>query len=75
MKSLPKYKTTQKREASTDRKSCEKYRAQGEEDKIPLDRIFLNQKAYRYLNMIGKGGFGKVWKVEHLATGQLFAMK
>jgi len=25
--------------------------------------------------MIGKGGFGKVWKVEHIATGKLYAMK
>jgi len=25
--------------------------------------------------MIGKGGFGKVWKVEHLATGKIYAMK
>ena len=25
--------------------------------------------------MIGKGGFGKVWKVEYKKTKQLFAMK
>jgi serum/glucocorticoid-regulated kinase 2 len=25
--------------------------------------------------MVGKGGFGKVWKVEHRATGKMYAMK
>ena len=35
----------------------------------------LNKKTFRYVNMVGKGGFGKVWKVEHLPTGRLFAMK
>ena len=75
MKSLPKYKSTHKKEVHhIERKSCEKYKLYCE-DKIPLDRLFLNKKGYRYLNMIGKGGFGKVWKVEHLGTGQLFAMK
>jgi serine/threonine protein kinase len=30
---------------------------------------------YEYLNVIGKGGFGKVFKVKEKKTGQLFAMK
>ena len=25
--------------------------------------------------MIGKGGFGKVWKVQHLPSGKIFALK
>ena len=35
----------------------------------------MKKKNYKYMNMIGKGGFGKVWKVQHLQTGQLYAMK
>lgn len=35
----------------------------------------MSKKHFRYVNMVGKGGFGKVWKVEHLQTGRLFAMK
>ena len=63
MKSLPKYKTSHKKEISCiERKSTEKYKVHYEE-KIQIDRLFLNKKAYRYLNMMGKGGFGKVWKV------------
>jgi hypothetical protein len=31
--------------------------------------------AYKYLNMIGKGGFGKVWKVQHLNSSKFYAMK
>lgn len=40
-----------------------------------MEHIFLSKQAYKYINMIGKGGFGKVWKVEHMATGRVFAMK
>lgn len=25
--------------------------------------VFLSKRAYKYMNMVGKGGFGKVWKV------------
>jgi len=76
MKSLPKYKTAQKKDLNcADKKYVEKHKTGDCEDKVPLERLFLSKKAYRYLNMIGKGGFGKVWKVEHLGTGQLFAMK
>ncbi|MCB0370931.1 MAG: hypothetical protein KDD45_16295 [Bdellovibrionales bacterium] len=30
---------------------------------------------YEYLHVIGKGGFGKVYKVRERKTGQFFAMK
>lgn len=30
---------------------------------------------YEYLNVIGKGGFGKVFKVKEKKSGQFFAMK
>jgi serine/threonine protein kinase len=45
------------------------------EGKMGFEHLFLTQKAYKYINMIGKGGFGKVWKVEHTATGRIYAMK
>ena len=45
------------------------------EGKMGLQHLFLTQKAYKYINMIGKGGFGKVWKVQHTATGRIYAMK
>jgi serine/threonine protein kinase len=35
----------------------------------------MMKNSYRYINMIGKGGFGKVWKVKHLGCGKLFALK
>lgn len=30
---------------------------------------------YEYIHVIGKGGFGKVYKVKDKKTGQLYAMK
>jgi serine/threonine protein kinase len=30
---------------------------------------------FNIFNPIGKGGFGKVWKVETKKTGQIYAMK
>lgn len=50
-------------------------RVREEEGKMGMEQIFLSKQAYKYINMIGKGGFGKVWKVEHMATGRVFAMK
>ena len=35
----------------------------------------MHKSNYKYINMIGKGGFGKVWKVKHISTGQFFALK
>lgn len=35
----------------------------------------MNKRSYEYLNMIGKGGFGKVWRVQHKNTGAIFALK
>jgi serine/threonine protein kinase len=35
----------------------------------------MAKKNYEYLNMIGKGGFGKVWRVRHKTTGAIFALK
>lgn len=46
-----------------------------EQGQAALEPLFLTKRAYKYLNMVGKGGFGKVWKVEHLPTGRTYAMK
>lgn len=37
--------------------------------------LFTDKKYYQYLAMIGKGGFGKVWRVKHLPTGNIYALK
>jgi len=81
MKSLPKYKSIGKHETPVierkDKDKCKNNHGNSHQnDKyMSPEKIFTEKKAYRYLNMIGKGGFGKVWKVEHLSTGRLFAMK
>lgn len=46
-----------------------------ETDSVGLTKEFMQKNNYKYINMIGKGGFGKVWKVKHLNSGQMFAMK
>jgi len=37
--------------------------------------IETGKKMFNILYPIGKGGFGKVWKVESKKTHQVFAMK
>lgn len=44
-------------------------------EKLPFEHNYLRKECYKYLGMIGKGGFGKVWKVEHLYSSKLYAMK
>lgn len=34
-----------------------------------------SKKSFQYKYIIGKGGFGKVWKVEHNKTRNQYAMK
>ena len=38
-------------------------------------RLALTKNNFQYLYCIGKGGFGKVWKVERKKLKQSFAMK
>jgi serine/threonine protein kinase len=40
---------------------------------INLQRVEKN--LFNYMYIIGKGGFGKVWKVEHKKTKNQYAMK
>ena len=35
----------------------------------------VSKSSFQLHYVIGKGGFGKVWKLEHKRTGELFAMK
>ncbi|CAD8164479.1 unnamed protein product [Paramecium pentaurelia] len=42
--------------------------------KIQQEMLFC-RNAFNFDFVIGIGGFGKVWKVEHKKTGQIFAMK
>lgn len=41
----------------------------------PSKTLEVSKKFFNVLNPIGKGGFGKVWKVETKKTRQIFAMK
>ena len=34
-----------------------------------------NKQQYEFSHVVGKGGFGKVWKVEEKKTKKVFAMK
>lgn len=38
-------------------------------------RALVERKQFNYKYIIGKGGFGKVWKVENIKTRNHFAMK
>jgi serine/threonine protein kinase len=37
--------------------------------------VRIEKTNFNYLYIIGKGGFGKVWKVEHKKTKNQYAMK
>ncbi len=37
--------------------------------------LALSKNQFLYMYAIGKGGFGKVWKVEKKKTKKMFAMK
>jgi serine/threonine protein kinase len=54
------------------------YRHEEEEQQVTsrepvLDAV--NKNMFRLEYVIGKGGFGKVWKVEMKKTGKIYAMK
>lgn len=35
----------------------------------------VDKNSFKYKYIVGKGGFGKVWKVEHRKTRKVWAMK
>jgi len=36
---------------------------------------WVSLKDFKLKHTVGKGGFGKVWKVQHKKTSEIFAMK
>ena len=57
--------------------------------KPPLDKPELGKKnqglspkeekitraSFKFIEAVGQGGYGKVWKVEHLKSREVYAMK
>ena len=39
------------------------------------DSESINKNSFEYISIIGRGGFGKVWKVESKKLNKLYAMK
>ena len=37
--------------------------------------IAVNKNSFEYISIIGRGGFGKVWKVNYKKENNLYAMK
>ena len=35
----------------------------------------MNKNNFEFCYVIGKGGFGKVWKIKHLKTNKYYALK
>ena len=48
---------------------------QGENKPKSDKEEMINKNSFEYLSIIGRGGFGKVWKVRYKKTRQLFALK
>ena len=46
-----------------------------EEVEPAKENVKLSKKCFDYRYIIGKGGFGKVWKVQHSKTRNQYAMK
>ena len=44
-----------------------------EQTQIQIEKV--NKNSFEYLQIIGKGGFGKVWKVYHKQKKMKFALK
>ena len=44
-------------------------------DAIKPINNFVSPKQFKFMYCIGRGGFGKVWKVEYLKDNVMYAMK
>lgn len=44
-------------------------------DATQKDEKIINATDFSFMEVIGEGGYGKVWKVEQLKTRKQFAMK
>ena len=40
-----------------------------------IDSEIVSKSSFQYINIVGRGGFGKVWKVLHKKSKKLYAMK
>ena len=41
----------------------------------PEDQEIVEKSSFQYINIVGRGGFGKVWKVLHKKSNKIYAMK
>ena len=46
-----------------------------EKNKNPSSNNIINKNNFKFLHVIGKGGFSRVWKVQSKKTKQIFALK
>jgi serine/threonine protein kinase len=44
-------------------------------DATQKDEKIINAADFSFMDVIGEGGYGKVWKIEHLKTRKQYAMK
>lgn len=51
------------------------FRSDSAETNVSKDYLALSSSAFKIHYAIGKGGFGKVWKVEHKKSKEFFALK
>ena len=49
--------------------------SENDKDNNNTDENGLNKNMFEFNYIIGKGGFGKVWKVKYKKTNEFFALK
>ena len=48
---------------------------QNSQNKNQVSQSSINKNNFNFMYVIGKGGFGKVWKVQYKKTKETFALK